>query len=184
MRSLTLAFATILGLGTLFCLTPITTPQNSRTSRPAAHAVSKQIDNTVKSINRTLPQLKKTEKELTGTDEGGYLIVWRNATGVVKVIEWLGLSNNNLQTVYYFHNRRLICAKQERQYFLLNETTGNLDRRKPGHRTTATYYFQNRRLVQYVGEGKGQAAASILKDAAWALRLAAAPGKSLHLHDF
>lgn len=150
----------------------------------SAQTTTRTIRQQIATINRTLPQLKKSQKELTGTDEGGHLTVWRNTTGIVKVSKWLGLSNNNQQTIYYFQNQRLICVQEERQYFLLNEVSGNLDRHKPGHRTTATYYFHNRRLVQYIGKDKGQEAASILKDAAWTLRLAAAPGKSLHLHDF
>ncbi len=172
MRSLTVALI----LATLSLVT--------RPSIAPAQPTTQTIRQQIATINRTLPQFKKSEKELTGMDEGGYLIVWRNDNHVVKVIEWLGLSNNNLQTIYYFHNRQLICVKEERQYFLLNEVHGNLDRTKPGHRTVATYYFHKRRLIQYAGEGKGQTASTILKNAAFTLRLAAAPGKSLHLHDF
>lgn len=172
MRSFTVAFI----LATL-CLA-------FRPLSVSAQASTQTLRQQIVVINRSLPQLKKVKKDVTGTDEGGYLLAWRNEKSIVKIVLWLGFSIHNQEISYYFHQGRLIAVQEQHQYFVWDEAKEVLDRTRLGERKTATYYFQNRKLLKYAGAGKGRTPDAILGDAVDALRMAVAPQKQLSIHDY
>lgn len=153
-------------------------------AQPAVQAARQRIERSVASIDRKASRLKKIEKNVYGTDEGGHLTAWHDGNGFLKVKLWLGLSVNNRETIYYFHNKQLIYVQEQNQYFVWDEAREILDRSKPGHRTTANYYFQNRKLVYSTDTDNASDTITLLARAASALRMAAAQGKNLSIHDF
>ena len=82
------------------------------------------------------------------TDNGAELTGYFKEDTLVKIIEWIGLSNRVLQTEYFFGDGKLffVCSKESNYAF----STDSIDYSKLNTVFTGRYYYQNGKLFDTI----------------------------------
>ena len=83
------------------------------------------------------------------TDGGGELTGYFIKGQIKKVRQWVGLSNGNETTAFYFKNGQLIFVYEKFDSFIFNPKSGQLDRTKTEITFEGRYYFHNNKLIDH-----------------------------------
>jgi len=80
------------------------------------------------------------------TDNGGSLTGCFKRDSLIKIIEWIGLSNKVIENEYYFENEKLffVCTIESKYKF--NERTQKFDYSKLEKGFRRRYYFEKEKL--------------------------------------
>jgi hypothetical protein len=110
----------------------------------------KNIQQTVVSINQLHFQdslnLENEEFMENMTDGGGSLTAYFQNGEILKIKEWIGLSNGIMQHSYYYKNEQLVYVLETEEYFAVNDSM-ELDYSKLDKMFRGDFYFQNNKLI-------------------------------------
>ena len=117
------------------------------------------------------------------TDGGGELVGYYNKDELVKMKEWIGLSQGNRSRMYYFRNNQLIMVVEKFNSFV--PKGDGLDKSKTKTTYEGSYYFHNNKLINQEVKGKRNfddtrdVGSSLYRDAADNFRILSEKKKSL-----
>lgn len=105
----------------------------------------------------TSPSLRKITLENedfleTMTDGGGELVGYYSKDVLVKMKEWVGLSQGNRTRMYYFKNNQLFLVVEKFNAFV--PKGDGLDKTKTKTTFEGSYYFHNNKLISQEVKGK------------------------------
>lgn len=83
------------------------------------------------------------------TDGGGELTGYFGKGEIKKVRQWVGLSNGNETTEFYFKNGQLIFVYEKFDSFVFSPQKEQLDRTKTETTFEGRYYFNKNKLIDY-----------------------------------
>ena len=91
-------------------------------------------------------------EEFTGhaLDNGGSLTGYFRSDTLVKIVEWLGLSNKVIQREYYLDSGKLFFVYFKESFYKYNDSTGSFDYSKLELKNTGRYYFQKEKLFDTI----------------------------------
>ena len=103
------------------------------------------------------PSLKKITLEnedflVNMTDGGGELVGYYNKDVLVKIKEWVGLSQGNRTRLYYFKDNQLFLVVEKFNAFV--QKGDGLDKSKTKTTFEGSYYFHNNKLIDQQVSGK------------------------------
>jgi hypothetical protein len=103
------------------------------------------------------PSLKKITLEnedflVHMTDGGGELVGYYNKDVLVKIKEWIGLSQGNRTRMYYFKDDQLFLVVEKFNSFV--PQGDGLDKSKTKTTFEGSYYFHNNKLISQEVKGK------------------------------
>ena len=103
------------------------------------------------------PSLKKLTLENEDflenmTDGGGELVGYYNKDVLVKIKEWVGLSQGNRTRMYYFKDDQLFLVVEKFNSFV--QQGDGLDKSKTKTTFEGSYYFHNNKLISQEVKGK------------------------------
>jgi len=84
---------------------------------------------------------------LTGTDEGGTLALFLGPDKINKIVVNIGLSNMDVERIFYYHEDKLLAALENYHGFGYNEAGGTIDRSKVIRSATQKFYFADGKLA-------------------------------------
>lgn len=87
------------------------------------------------------------------TDGGGEITGYFKKGQIKKVRQWIGLSNGNETTIFYFKNGHLIFVHEKFASFKFDPKTSQLDHTKTETTFEGRYYFHNDKLIDYKTTG-------------------------------
>jgi hypothetical protein len=118
----------------------------------------KVIRKDFRAINNDTTLKKKTlqnEEFLDNmTDGGGELTGYYKNNGLVKIVEWIGLSYGNMTREFYFSKSQLFFVYEKFESFARDDTTGEADLSTTKKTFEGRYYFNNNKLIQHKTSGK------------------------------
>jgi hypothetical protein len=118
----------------------------------------KAINKVVELINKDSTYIKKVldnDQWLeNGTDNGSELTAYFKNGQVVKIIEWVGLSNYTSIYEYYLYNNSLIFVYGQEKVFKYDNKTDSFDYNIQTVICENRYYFNNEKLInsEFSGE--------------------------------
>lgn len=83
------------------------------------------------------------------TDGGGELTGYFKKGQIKRVRQWVGLSNGNETTEFYFKNGHLIFVYEKFASFIFDPKTEQFDHTKTETTFEGRYYFHNNKLIDY-----------------------------------
>lgn len=81
------------------------------------------------------------------TDNGGSLKGFYQGDSLLKIVEWVGLSNRVVQTEYYFDKGKLVFVYSTDSRYKFNHISEKLDYSKFDEISEERYYFNNDKLI-------------------------------------
>lgn len=81
------------------------------------------------------------------TDNGGSLKGFYQGDSLLKIVEWVGLSNRVVQTEYYFDKGKLVFVYSTDSIYKFNHISEKLDYSKFDEISEERYYFNNDKLI-------------------------------------
>jgi hypothetical protein len=91
------------------------------------------------------------------TDNGGSLKGYYKGDSLVKMMEWIGLSNRVVQNEYYFDKGKLVFVYSTNSRCKSNDKTGEIDCSTFIRVSTARYYFSKDKLIEAILSDKEEA---------------------------
>jgi hypothetical protein len=110
-----------------------------------------QVRKAVEEINRTTTTTMTLDNEQFlehMTDGGGKLTGYFKNGELVKVEEWVGLSNCTTNYEYYIRDRKLIFVYGQENVFPYVDSTGTFDYKTQAISMECRYYFDNGKLIK------------------------------------
>ena len=87
------------------------------------------------------------------TDGGGELTGFFKGGQIKKIYRWVGLSNGNEITEFYFKNGQLIFVYEKFNSFVYDNKKEELDHSKTETTFEGRYYFNNKKLIDLITTG-------------------------------
>jgi hypothetical protein len=91
------------------------------------------------------------------TDNGGSLSGYYKVDSLMKMVEWVGLSNRVVQNEYYFDKGKLVFVYSTNSRCKSNDKTGEIDCSTFVRVSTARYYFSKDKLIEAILSDKEEA---------------------------
>ena len=132
----------------LFLSFQMKNPAEVRQIRQWVHAIDADIYDSI-----TLSSEEFLEEDPVG---GGELKGYFKAGFLVKIHEWVGLSNGIIENRYYFNGDSLIFINGSECYFS-QDSLGETDYTNIESRYEGDYYFCNRQLIDLATRGRSRA---------------------------
>ena len=106
----------------------------------------------------TLKKIKlENEEFLTNmTDGGGQLVGYFDTAHIRKIYQWIGLSNGNEITEYYFKNGKLIFVYAIFKSFIFDQKYQQFNRTKTKTTSEGRFYFNNKKLIESLISGQNR----------------------------
>lgn len=102
-----------------------------------------EMDKLIESIDANEQRMEKTTADiLTGTDYGGYFNAYFEGSVLMKIKVWIGLSNKEIQTIYYFNSDKLFMAARMERFYYYNERLGRTMPNMSNGIRLLKYYFK------------------------------------------
>jgi hypothetical protein len=90
------------------------------------------------------------------TDRGGSLTGYYKEDKLVKIVEWIGISNGIYITEYYFKDEQLLFVYRAFKAVVYDSKKGDVDLDETGVKFEGRYYFNNKTLIDTVTSGDAQ----------------------------
>jgi hypothetical protein len=84
---------------------------------------------------------------LTGTDYGGYLDSYLMGSTLKKIVVWIGLSNKEIKTIYYFDQGKLFMVARLERLYCYNERLSRVVANMTNGYRLSKYYFSDMRII-------------------------------------
>jgi hypothetical protein len=133
-------------------------PQTKSTlSSQETEKAVQRIDATVSTINRNRNGYRRITKQIQGGDGGGELMALQEGEAVRKLYLWIGNSNQNIITEYYFAANNVVLISQKQCHFKWDNAKEQFDYTQYGEIHSNQYYFQNGKIIRHRVQKSGSA---------------------------
>ena len=139
---------------------------------------------TVNSIDASVARLQKSSLKLeTGTDRGGELTVYRKGSTIVRIDATVGLSNADVNDVFYYSGRNLIFVTTKKLHYHYSQTLQGFDFGIPSVVSENSYCVVGRKLILLTRSSKPESsiASNLVQEGEFLVREAKAGRQAVNI---